>query len=96
MSANKTIWKFKVEPTIAMPIGARIIHVGHTRAIQARGELMLWAEVPLDPGEREERRFQVFGTGHSIPESATHLYTWCEGVYVWHLYELQAAQEQSE
>lgn len=34
------------------------------------------------------RTFEVFGTGHEIPENAVHRGSAKDGVYVWHLMEL--------
>lgn len=65
MSADQTIWKYELEitdrQTILMPAKARIlsVQVQHER-------LCLWALVnPVLT--KEERHFEVFGTGHPVP-----------------------------
>ena len=66
----KTIWKFMPQldednaaiATVEMPIGARVL-----TAREQGNELCLWAEV--DPSAATEMRsFQVFGTGHEMPD----------------------------
>lgn len=47
----------------------------------------IWAIV--DPmREKETRRFQIFGTGHDLPEHACYVGTAQQGPFVWHLFEL--------
>lgn len=79
----KTIWKFKAEGAVEMPVGATIL----TAQIQAN-EICIWAEVnPEAPTER--RRFFIFGTGHPIPNTPNGLHyisTVQDGIYVWHVY----------
>lgn len=69
---NKSIWKFKLEPseldfdnkiTITMPYGANIL----TAAGQG-DDICLWAEVDNRmSAPTTGRTFEVFGTGHTIP-----------------------------
>lgn len=60
----KTIWKYTLRPLTAidMPIGAEVLSVH-----EQLGEVCLWAMVDPD-GESEVRKFELFGTGHSIPD----------------------------
>lgn len=61
---KKQIWKFQLSPsikqTIEMPIGAEILSV-QGQADQG----CIWALVDPD-AEKEERIFEVYGTGHDI------------------------------
>lgn len=60
---KKTIWKFEITPNvnyIMMPIGAEIL------SVQTQNENpCIWALVEPDNG-KEERYFDVFGTGHEV------------------------------
>ncbi len=61
---KKTIWKFEINPSnlsIEMPKKAEILTVQ-----QQNGEACIWALVNPDE-EKEERVFEIFGTGHSVP-----------------------------
>lgn len=83
----KTVYKYVVPFTgqydVAIPQGARILTV----AMQ-NNNLCFWAE-----HEREDfelRTFRIFGTGASIDDNYTYVGTTLDGVFVWHLYELDA------
>ena len=60
---DRTIWKFRLLPGfgVKMPRGAKVLHAG------GQGEeLCVWAL--CDPeAPTEERRFDVYGTGHPCP-----------------------------
>lgn len=69
MTARLTVWKYplamETQPTVEMPVGAEILHVG-----EQYGRLCLWALVNTSaPVTR--RRFLVAGTGHDVPASAS-------------------------
>lgn len=70
---------------IAMPVGAKILHV----AMQ-QGDPCLWALVNPDHSV-ETRQFRIFGTGHPIdePESLVHIATFQQPPFVWHLFEVK-------
>ncbi len=60
----KQIWKFQLEPKnvqgVIMPIGAEIL-----TANTQKGTVCIWCMV--NPrAEREERVFEIYGTGHDI------------------------------
>jgi len=81
----KTIWKFKLESAIEMPLGSQILS-----AREQGDEICIWALV--DPlAEKEQREFTVYGTGHDVPDAAmkflgtAHLYG---GNMVFHVFEL--------
>lgn len=60
----KTIWKWtlKIETTIDMPAGAKLLAVQ-----EQHGEPQLWALV--DPGaDKHPRTFHVHGTGRDLPD----------------------------
>lgn len=84
----KVIWKFPMtsdnpENIFQMPAGAKIVFVDHQG-----GVLTMWVECDSS-APREKREFDVYGTGQEIvPDMATHLYSWQEGPFVWHLYEV--------
>ena len=87
------IWKFSLmvidRQTITMPVNAEILSV----QMQA-GVLCMWAVVDPD-AEREQRLFEILGTGHAVPDvgkdvARHHLATVQArgGELVWHVFEL--------
>lgn len=83
------IWKYELAitdyQTISMPEQALIL------SIQSQnGVLCLWAL--LSPtGNKVDRQFEVFGTGHLIPIGMSinreYLASVQQGVFVWHVFE---------
>ena len=81
------VWKYELplegQPEVTMPIGAEVLHIG------VQGNVpYLWARVdPRDPVGT--RRFLLVGTGHPVPDSATHLGTFMldDGRFVGHVFE---------
>lgn len=63
---NKTIWKFELaidnKNIISMPKGAEILSV----QLQ-NNKPCIWALVNPDEPDKEERHFEMFGTGHPVP-----------------------------
>lgn len=60
-SIVKTVWKFKLEPEVEIPRGAKVLSVH-----EQLGDLWIWAIV--NPNNRSEtRRFAVFATGEDVP-----------------------------
>ena len=89
----KTIWKFPIKVgdiiTIEMPLYSQVL------TIQSQfDEPMMWALV--DPKQiKETRYFEVFGTGHSVPDlDATKQRNYINtfqvhgGSLIFHLFEL--------
>ena len=82
----KTVFKyvlntaFEFKYTIAMPLGARIVHVGEQGGLPT-----LWAEADPD-AKYVDRHFAIFGTGK--PVSGEYVGTCFNGPYVWHIYEV--------
>lgn len=87
-----TVWKFELrvghKNVIELRAGAKPVHV----CSNGPGLIDLWVE--LDPDARPEPwTFEVFGTGHPIPDAATlapngHVGTAIalDGALVWHVY----------
>ena len=84
------IWKFplslETKQVLLMPKGAEIL------SVQTQNDIIcIWAEVePL--AKKEERTFEIFGTGFSLPElnleeDRRHLGTCQTGQLVFHVYE---------
>ena len=67
----KSIWKFELNPAnLRDPTNLRAIIPTGAKLLTAQGQndkICVWAEVDTD-AEREEVLFEVFGTGHEIPE----------------------------
>lgn len=85
----KTIFKYPIEitdiQTVKLPKGA-VIRNAHMQ----NGSLYLWVEV--DPhAPKEDRRIEVFGTGHHLHEdmgiSREYIGTVHDSPFVWHVYE---------
>ena len=86
---TKGVWKATLllvdgPQPVDMPDGAHVVHVG-----EQNGYPTLWFEVDA---ERRivPRRFGVYGTGHLIPASATHVGSYVTPPFVWHIYECEA------
>lgn len=82
-----TVYKYEImeRAELKMPRGAKVLTV----QVQ-NGAPRLWALV--DPEQPEERRvFEVYGTGHHIPDihSAAYVATFQvdDGAFVFHLFE---------
>lgn len=93
-----TIWKFELElerePTVDMPIGARVLSVG-TQGTSFDRKLVVWAHVPDSTAKTEERHFFVLGTGNDIPwrlEESTFIGTVQMGALVWHVWDQRKEQ----
>lgn len=82
----RTVYKYELLPNvkIEMPIGAAL------RTVMSQGDqLFLWAEIDTTK-PTEMREFQVFGTGHEIPNKPglSFIGTAQMGPLVWHVYEV--------
>lgn len=96
----RVIWKYPLEfrttggaCTVSMPRGARVVHF----AFEYRGPLdqgpragvpTLWAEVD-DQAAPVASEFEIYGTGHPLPDGAVHVATWDAEPFVWHLYDMR-------
>ena len=69
---NKNIWKFQLETadyqTISMPKDAEIL------TVQTQDDTpCVWALVNPE-AEKEDRNFELFGTGHKVPDMGVREY----------------------
>lgn len=85
----EAIWKFTLRiedvQAIEMPLGAVVLSVG-----EQRGELVLWARVPVAHYQTEDRSFRIYGTGHQyhdIPRTG-FIGTVQIGSFAWHVFEV--------
>ncbi len=67
----------------SLPIGAIIRHVG----IDRTDNIAFWAEGDVDAAPGPQRTFEVYGTGHDVPDAAVYVGTALQGQFVWHVYE---------
>jgi len=86
----KTIWKYELtgrETAISMPKGAEFLSMG----VQGK-HICLWFLIPDDHANVEQRVFELFGTGHTIPSFAKMVYrgTLVDNTMdeVWHVFEV--------
>jgi hypothetical protein len=86
----KTVWKFPLASTVVtklqLPVGAQVLTVQ-----MQYDEPQLW--VLVDPqAPKEERRFQLVGTGHEFePQGALKYINTIQvqgGLFVFHLFEV--------
>lgn len=82
----KTVWKYQLVirdglQHLSIPEGARIVHVGMQWDTPT-----FWLEVNPEAA-LEFRTFQVYGTGHEIPNSNIFIGTAVGNPFVWHIYE---------
>ncbi len=74
----KTVWKFNVplsdNVTVAMPRGARILHVGvQSELTSLTPTFQLWALVDTED-KIEYKTFRIAGTGHKLNDEETQNY----------------------
>ena len=95
----RKIWKYVLpregEFDLEMPYVVDFLDV----QIQ-REEPCLWAMV-IPESKKRTYHFKIVGTGHSIPDDAktrilSHIGTFQDGVYVWHLFEVPGMHTDSE
>lgn len=87
------IWKYNLfltgQLSIQMPKGAKVLSVG----VDPQGYDSIWAFIPDENAEKEERVFYCIGTGWDIEQvvpSDTEIEfigTICGSPYVWHIFE---------
>lgn len=86
-----TIFKYPLEftllnnsrNTILMPYGAMPL------TVRMQGlEMFLWAQVSREPGVNQWRHFDIYGTGHDMPENpGVYVDTVEQGVFIWHIFD---------
>jgi len=80
----------ETEMSAELPAGAPVIHFA------AQGNnLCLWYVDRDDTGGKEQRRFSIRGTGHSIDGSAAYVDTAFLGPFVFHLFETPTNQKEA-
>jgi hypothetical protein len=86
----RTVWKFRLDVIVndqrlIMPGSGEVLAVG----VQDRS-IVLWVLVCPDHAN-ETRVFRVLGTGHRVTSDVkAHVGTVQIGVYVWHVFEVDA------
>ena len=82
----KTVWKYQLanfNPLQArISVESKIVHFAMQNQVPT-----VWVEIVSD-GALPLRTFEIFGTGHEIPDYAKHVGTVQDGQFVWHLYEV--------
>ena len=87
----KTVYKYQLRfdktLSLSLPKDAKVVYF----SCPYDGDPKMWIE--LDPEFNADnyvtRYFQIFGTGHTIPDTFEHWGTclMTDGAFVWHLYE---------
>lgn len=86
----RTVWKYPLGPyggSIAMPPGAKVLHLG-----KQAGDICLWVEVMPAPAT-EVREFIPVGTGMGVPDGGAYIGTvllFDGDSLVLHFYEVSA------
>ncbi|KAA0117846.1 hypothetical protein CIW48_26955 [Methylobacterium sp. P1-11] len=80
------IWKFDVKPSLE-PITFKAPGLGKALFFGLQDhQARVWMKIK--PGHPEvERRIQVVGTGHDIPENWRYVGSVQDGPYVWHCFQ---------
>ena len=55
--------------------------------VRPDGFFYLWIESHFEGQGNEDRIFYIYGTGDSIPSAYTHVATFFQDEFVWHVYE---------
>ena len=83
-----TIYKYRLEPgrtELRMPEGAQVLTVQ-----MQHGVACMWAKINPEMSQ-EDRTFEVYGTGHELPDDPRLLYVASfqmeDGALVWHVFE---------
>lgn len=80
-----TIWKFEFKITdeqeIKLPLNSTVTLVGNDPS----GRPCIWAIVdPIEPLRRQ--KLYVVETGHPLPSATSHLGSFVDGSFVWHVF----------
>jgi len=84
----KHVYKYPLSPDttrLELPYTSKPIHVG----LDSKGVPSIWIESPAKafPPGLETRTFTIFGTGWHISGDYTHIGTFHQDPYIWHVYE---------
>lgn len=83
----RTVYKYPLEGevnTIPLPDGAKVVSVGE----DPNHVVCVWIELYETGQVKRDRTFRWYGTGHPIPDQATHCGSIVTGPLVLHLYEV--------
>lgn len=78
----KTIWKQSIPVDDQWHVVAG--NIVHAEAQFGPESVEVWFETPVEPFKSFE--VCIFGTGHLIPDNATHVGSWVSPNLVWHAY----------
>ena len=84
-SVNRTIWKFPLPGHgISLTLGdfPKVVHVGP----DPQGVPCVWVEHGHDSVHPTNLRLEIVGTGERVPRDMTHVGTFIDGRFVWHVY----------
>jgi len=89
MKVYKTVIPIDDKPHPVVTNGS-ILHVGRQETTSVCFWHEHWTDTELAPESAAEGWYQVFGTGHDIPQDAYHIGTVQDIVrgLVWHLYQV--------
>jgi len=84
------VYKYQIlnpQSAIDLPIGAEVLHVA-----EQHGQIQMWAKINTG-NTAETRIFQVFGTGHEIPNDGKErafisTFFVKGGLFVFHVFEV--------
>lgn len=84
----RTVWRYEIDlnaDQFALQVGGTVVHVG----LRVARMIELWVEVDTDRLTSDNSNiYRVFGTGHPLPDDATHVGSVIDGPFVWHVYRL--------
>jgi len=86
----KTIYKYKLSPLAASEVITMPAHSLPLSVSFQRNELFMWVQVDTCRVD-VERKFEVFGTGHDMPNDVSHRYIGTaheDSGLVFHLFEI--------
>lgn len=79
----RTVFKYKIDDFgIKVPGGSKVVLIGRQGC-----DWYVWLDHETT-AQPETRIFTVVGTGHPIPDGATHVGSFQDPPFVWHVYEL--------
>lgn len=81
----KRVLKYELSLTepVSIPEFSTVVH-----AAVKDGKYYVWAEVQNEKYINEKFGLVIFGTGKILPEISTHIKTFIDGDYVWHVYSV--------
>lgn len=95
--SNRTIYKYPILlgeiNNILVPCGSKILMFGTQLTNRDpsfhEANLFVWIEQDRNTNPPlHHRKFEVIGTGHTVPADGEYVGSTQQGPFVWHLYEL--------